>query len=322
MHFNFYPILGLVFTMIVTSSEAASWEALPKLPLGVGNAVCGMMDNDLIVAGGITWTNDTKIWLDKIWRFDGKQKVWHEAGKLPQAIAYPSFGQNARGIYFAGGADGKKCLPQSGFLDHELKFHVLGAVPQPLIYSACTVADGKLYVLAGAADPVDLQTTTNIFYSVDLKSGRIDALPDFPGGKVIVPTAAASRGRIYAFAGASINASNQAVNLETAFVYSIADAKWSAIKSVPISARGMTSCVLDENHIFLAGGYGQDFNDDAFIYDVKADSYTRTLSLPYRGMVSLIKSGNDLYCFGGEDKMRHRSDLFYRIPWKALLPAR
>ena len=83
--------------------------------------------------------------------------------------------------------------------------------------------------------------------------------------------------------------------------------------------RGLNSCVLDERHIFLAGGYKEDFTDEAFIYDTETDSYFKTAPLPYRGMVSLIKNGDNLYCLGGEDKMRHRSDLAYRIPWKALL---
>src|SRR4051812_41415378 len=120
MHFKLFPTLGLVLTMIVSSSKAASWEAMPKLPMGIGNSVCGIVDGDLVMAGGIMWTNDTKIWLDGIWRFNARQKVWSEAGKLPHPIAYASCGQTAEGIYFAGGADGKKCLPQSGFLNHGL----------------------------------------------------------------------------------------------------------------------------------------------------------------------------------------------------------
>ncbi|MEO5802675.1 MAG: hypothetical protein ABIR24_04030, partial [Verrucomicrobiota bacterium] len=204
-------------------------------------------------------------------------------------------------------------------LDRQYQFQKVGEISQPLVYSAATLVEGKLYIVAGGADVVDLSKLTNIFYSIDLKNGRVEKLPDFPGGNLIVPTAAALKGRIYVFTGASVDATNKAHNVNSAFVYSIAEAKWSAIKAFPFAVRGLNSCVLDDRHIFLAGGYKEDFTDEAFIYDTKTDSYFKTAPLPYRGMVSLVKIGDNLYCLGGEDKMRHRSDLAYRIPWNAFL---
>ena len=100
---------------LASAAEATSWEKLPSLPVGIGNGACGTVGNDLIIAGGITWQNDTKIWLDKTWRFDTKNKVWSEAGKLPYPLAYPAYGQTARDIYFAGGGDGKKTCPRAAF---------------------------------------------------------------------------------------------------------------------------------------------------------------------------------------------------------------
>lgn len=323
MRSKLLPTLASLSVMITFTTKAATWEKLPALPVGIGNFACGIIGSDLIIAGGITWQNDTKIWLDKIWRFDTKKKVWSEAGELPYPLAYPAYGQTARGIYFAGGGDGTKSLSASGLLDRELHYQKLGDVPQPLVYSASGVSGGKLYVVAGAADTADLKTATNLFYFVHLKTGHVEALRDFPGGKLIVPTAAALGGRIYVFAGAAFDATNhQAVNVDSAFVYSIADAKWSGIKPFPFPVRGLAGCVLDDRHILLAGGYKQDFTDEAFVYDTKTDTYFKTAPLPYQAMVSLIKAGSEIYCLGGEDKMKHRSDLIYRLPGKALLKER
>jgi N-acetylneuraminic acid mutarotase len=319
MHFKFPSIIVLVLAMAISSTEAASWEALPTLPVASGNFVCGALGDDLVVAGGITWKNDTKIWSDQIWRFDTKKSTWSEVGKLPHPLAYPACGQTADEIYFAGGSDGKKTVSEIGRLDRQFQFQKIGEVPLPLVYSASTLAGGKLFVVAGGADVVDLTTLTNVFYSIDVKSGHVERLADFPGGKLIVPTAAASKGRIYVFTGAFVDSTNKAINVNSAFVYSIGEAKWSAIKSFPFTVRGLNSCVLDERYIFLAGGYKEDFTDEAFIYDTKTNSYSKTRPLPYRGMVSFVRIGDNLYCFGGEDKMRHRSDLAYRISWKALL---
>jgi hypothetical protein len=76
---------------------------------------------------------------------------------------------------------------------------------------------------------------------------------------------------------------------------------------------------LDERHIYLAGGYRDDFTADAVIYDVKTDSYRKAKPLPYAAMVALVKCEGFVYCIGGEDKMKSRSDKFFRIPVSELL---
>jgi len=77
----------------------------------------------------------------------------------------------------------------------------------------------------------------------------------------------------------------------------------------------VTAVPLDDDHIYLAGGYGgemDDFTASAFIYDVKRDAYTAATPLPYAGMVSLVRDGGWLYCLGGEDRKQHRMDAFHR----------
>jgi hypothetical protein len=76
---------------------------------------------------------------------------------------------------------------------------------------------------------------------------------------------------------------------------------------------------LDENHIYIAGGYRDDFTAEAVIYEVKADSYRKAPSLPYAAMVGLVKMGEHVYCLGGEDKKQSRTDKFFRIPVAELL---
>lgn len=110
--------------------------------------------------------------------------------------------------------------------------------------------------------------------------------------------------------------------MDSTFVYSIAEATWNGIKPFPLPVRGLAAFVLDDRHILLAGGYKQDFTDEAFVYDTKTNSYFKTAPLPYRAMGSLVKAGSEIYCLDGEDKMKHRSDLVYRISWKELLKGR
>jgi hypothetical protein len=83
--------------------------------------------------------------------------------------------------------------------------------------------------------------------------------------------------------------------------------------------RGLTAIALDDQHIYLAGGYTDDFTADAFIYDVKSNTYSKSKALPYAAMVSLVKLDGFVYCLGGEDKKQSRTDKFFRIPVVELL---
>jgi N-acetylneuraminic acid mutarotase len=312
-------LLVLTFAMS-NPSNGASWEQMPSISIPSGNFACGTFGIDLVIAGGVTWKDGNKIWLDQIRRFDTKKKIWNDIGKLPHPIAYPAYAPTADGIFFAGGGDSKKTFPEIALLNHEFQFKNIGTVLHPLVLSGSSLVDGKLYVAAGAADAADLKTATNFFYSIELKTGQVENLPVFPGGNLIIPCAAGLNGKIYCFTGASFDAANsQAINSNSAFVYAVAEKKWSAIQRFPYSVHGLASCVLDDRHILLGGGYKQEFTDEAFIYDTKTDRYFKTKPLPYRAMAHFIKAGDDLYWLGGEDAMRHRSALVYRTSWRDLL---
>ena len=74
--------------------------------------------------------------------------------------------------------------------------------------------------------------------------------------------------------------------------------------------------MLDPRRIYLAGGYVSDevgFTPDAFIFDPEKPAYHPATPLPYAGMVTLVRSGEWVYCLGGEDRKRHRSAAVHRI---------
>ena len=308
----------LIFLMIQTMA-AADWKQLPSLPMGMGNFVAGTDGDDILLAGGISWKNDVKIWMDQTWRFHAKKGVWTEGGKLSHPIAYAAFAQNNGQVVFSGGSDGKVTLNEIGEFSPKLELNKISKIEKPTVYSATAIVDGKLFVIAGGADVVDLKTLTNRVYSIDLVTGKIDSLPDYPGGNLIVPTASAIGDGIFVFTGGYIDASNQAVNIDLSFVYHVKERSWTKISPYPLAVRGLGSCALDDRYILLGGGYTNNFTDAAFIYDTKTDKYVKTKALPYPAMATFLKTGENLYWLGGEDKMRHRSDLVYTTKWKGLL---
>jgi hypothetical protein len=93
---------------------------------------------------------------------------------------------------------------------------------------------------------------------------------------------------------------------------------------LPFAVRGLAAVALDGRHLYLAGGYKNDaegFTDRGFVYDIGEDHYRSTTSLPYRAIVGLVKSGEFVYCLGGEDKQQHRSAAVYRTKAATLSPA-
>ncbi len=312
------PAFAFTFFMIQILS-AQNWKQLPSLPMGMGNFVAGTAGDDILLGGGITWKNETKIWLDQIWRFDAKKSTWAEAGKLPQPLAYAAFAQSKNHLYFSGGSDGTKTSTDFCELNAKLDLKKIEKIERPTVYSATAICGKKLFVMAGGADAVDLKTLTNVCYSIDLSSGKTEMLPEFPGGNLIVPTAAAIHDAIYIFTGGYVQSDGKAVNVDSAFTFHVKDHVWKKIKAFPHAVRGLASCALDDRYIFLGGGYTNDFTDAAFIYDTKTDNYFPTKPLPYPAMATMIKAGENLYWLGGEDKMRHRSDLFYVTSWTELL---
>src|SRR5712672_3018291 len=95
----------LVFSVSMGLAAGGGWQALPPAPGGLGNFAGGTFGADLIVAGGITWRGEGKVWLDEIWRFDTKKHAWRESGKLPHPVAYAAWGQTGEGMILVGGGD-------------------------------------------------------------------------------------------------------------------------------------------------------------------------------------------------------------------------
>lgn len=304
----------------VASSSAVQWQRMPSLPEGIGGFVYGAIGNDLLVAGGISWRGDAKIYRDSILRFDFRAAQWRQIGSLSVPVAYAASGQAPKGIYFAGGTDGRTLHNIFGFLDSDLRLRVMSHLPQPLSLSAHAMGRNKLFIIAGGTDANDLKTITNLAYSLDLKTGKSAFLPPYPGGSLFLPTAAVLGGQVYVFGGGAWDAVNKrATNTSSAFTYSIKAGQWKPIKRYPFPVRGLAACPLDNRHILLGGGYGEGFTNFAAIYDKNRDEYTETVHVPVPAMASFIKAGDFIYWVGGEHAMRQRSEAVHRIRWKDLL---
>jgi N-acetylneuraminic acid mutarotase len=186
---------------------------------------------------------------------------------------------------------------------------------QPAVLSASGAIDGQIIIVGGTDDAANVKGLSRATIAFDPSMGTTRELAEFPGAGFGVAGSAVVGGELFVFAGVIWDAGHNAIaNTTDAHAFSLARNQWRSLAPYPVPVRGVTAVALDDHHIYLAGGYGaDDFTDQAFVYDVTRDRYVAAEALPYRGQVGLVKCGDYVYCIGGEDRMKHRTDAMYRI---------
>jgi len=271
-----------------------------------------------------------KHWLDGVWEFDPAAGKWTQQKKLSAPLAYAAFAEADHGLFMMGGTDGKTVTRQVLRWTPEGQ-KIVGSLPQPLMYAGAAAVGDEIYMVGGSADATDWSHLSDALLRINSVTGEVSDLPAIAGGPRILPAVAAAGGMIFVFGGSSDDSSSgQIKNLDAARAYSSAEQKWKSIRSFPSARRGMTACALDEDHILIGGGYGQNpadgsaqgFADELFVYSIREDRYRQVEKLPYAALgVGMARDGQTLYVFGGEDQNKHRSDKMMRCDWKELLKA-
>jgi len=322
---NIKSIIALMVQAVVAVAAPTppTWERVASLPVANGGFFSGVVDGNLLVAGGTAWDGDTKLWLDQIWSYDPAANAWQKAGRLPAAVAYPGSGYNRNALWFAGGSSGAETHQTLWKLGPKATLEKVAAIDRGAVYTAGALIGSTLYLVGGTDDQARLDRLTNAFVAIDVTTGAILALPNYPEKTLTTATAAAAGNQLFVFGGARWDAAAKTVaNHSSAYSYSPDTQRWDPLPPLPFAVRGLTAVTLDADHILIGGGYRSaeiGFVADAFIFNVKTRTYSPTLPLPYAAMVSLVRNGEWLYCIGGEDRMRHRSDAVFRIRWQNLL---
>jgi len=295
------------------SSAGEGWQRMPDLPEPNGGMICFAVGEDIFVAGGTNWENDTKKWLAKRWRFDAKVGAWKPLPPLPVPLAYAAGGA----FLTAGGSDGQKTSDSILEWKADRLPRQLARLPQPVTLAGAGFVDDRLFIVGGAADIADFSTVTAHCFEWRSGSEEVQRLPDYPAGPTALVAVAAGKRSIFAFTGATWEATGkQVVNRNAAFAFDLTTRTWKPISPYPFAARGVTAAALNAKQVFLAGGFKsteEGFTDESFIYDIASDRYVPSARLPIRSMVHLVRTGDWLWALGGEDKPKHRSAACWRI---------
>lgn len=300
-----------------------TWERRAALPVGNGGFVAGMIDGALVVAGGTSWQGEVKHWRDEIWAYAPATDRWDRVGRLPTAVAYPAVGYDGSSLWWVGGSAGDAALPGLWRLGPGLRPERIAPEVIGRVYAVGGVLAGRLLVLGGTDDQAALARLGPGFRAIELATGVSTELPPYPEGGLTGAAAVALGGRWFVFGGARWDAAAKTVvNHDAAHVFDFASRRWRKLPRLPHPGRGLAAVALDERRILIAGGYRNDaveFVADAVVFDVERDAYRPAPALPYAAMVTLVRDGAWLYCLGGEDRKRHRTDAVLRVEWRQWL---
>ena len=314
--------IGLMLLVLPLGATAASWEKLAPLPAPNGGFIGGEVQGTVIVLGGTNWEGDKKNWLNTVHRFDPAMLAWTTLESLPTPLAYGVGANLEGGLIVIGGSTGAS--PWGGVIrvfNGNVQAASNWGISSPAVLSAGGAIDGKIVVVGGSDDAANVRGLHREVRAWDINTGESRKLADFPGKGIGTAASATMAGELLVFAGATWDAMPPGVkNVADAWAFSLSRNEWRPLRPYPLGVRGLAAVVLDDRRIYLAGGYlADEFTDRAYVYDTEKDSYTPATALPYKGQVGLVRCGEFVYCIGGEDRLKHRSDAVHRLKVSELL---
>lgn len=275
-----------------------SWEKFPMFPPageqniqpGLAGAITGIIENDLIIAGGSNfpnkspWLGGTKKYYDNIFCINTSQAEngWRISNsRLPQPLAYSACISANNSIFCIGGEN--LSGPTSGVYkisteDNEICFETLTDFPIPVSNSGIAVIGNKLYVAGGTGNELTLST----FFSANVSDSILnwEKLPDLPvalSHAVVVSQWDGTEECIFILGGR--NKSGTFTHFfSTIWKYSPYQQKWENVGNIardnkkPVKLAAGTGATFSNRYIILFGG------DDGTLFN-KTEDFNHRISV-------------------------------------------
>lgn len=303
--------MRLLTALLLLAAPAMTlvWTERKSMARPESGGAAGLLDGELVVAGGTTWDGDTKQWLKDVQIYDPRQNAWRSGPALPAPLAYGPFVNSADGLEIFGGTDGREVHRESWKLDaSKSKWRSTGAVPADTLLGRAALIGGSVFIVGGCPDVADLAGCSDSVWRRD-DGGPWARVSSLPGGPLALPAIAVARNKVYIFGGCALPDTRTVVNRSAAYSYEPRTNTWATLHELPIAKRGASAVMISDRSILLFGGYtASSFSAEVIEYDIAANAYKLTTPMPVPLMgVEFVRSGRTLYGAGGEDRMRGRS---------------
>jgi solute:Na+ symporter, SSS family len=257
--------------------EPVSWRQLPSLPdpLGVAGAFCGLIDGQLVVAGGANfpdgapWEGGTKQWHSAIYCLDHPEGTWRTIGNLPHGLGYGVAISVADGLLCVGGSDADRHHADVLLIrlaGGQAEVSRLAPLPIPLALMAGALVDNVVYLGGGAEEPGEQAASRRVFcLRLDKLTGHLlenrqwEELPSLPGEPRLLPGAAALNGAFYLFGGVAVvteDGIHRRSYLRDGLRWDPRERSWRKIADCPqsLAAGPSPGPAIGPNHFLVLGG--------------------------------------------------------------------
>ena len=251
------------FSPSKTSIGTWAHRELPALPIPLIHNYSGIINNTLIVAGGLIQNDSNELWSDAIFALDPTQEAWTRIGTLPLPSGGGASVSIPDGLILLGGNSARGPLSQVIQLnfedgDQSLSFSFLPELPAPAATLTADLSGRKIFILHPSTLENDRAESWSINVSAPPEKRRWSALgaPPFSVGTQLASTVATGgngKPYIYYFGGKQKeNCLRAAFRLDPDAV--LPETKWMEIAPLPAGLAGSNALPAGQSHILLIGG--------------------------------------------------------------------
>ena len=280
----------LIFMLLAVSPPARSqnekifeWQEVTNLPPfgnqstanGIAGAFTGIIENKLIVAGGISFieseSGTTEVFHSDILILKENTNEWIKAGSLISPVAFGSSVTIEGGVLCFGGCYGGRILDDIIYLkwdDSKQKIVPLkcGNLPKSTAYGSAVELNGYIYIADGQSecDPTSAQNSFWRIKTADLLNGKNDwkVLPYWKGqpraSNMMVVQNNGNTECIYIFGGKNTsNGETQYLNdlqIFNPMDFENGKEAWQTGPEMPVYVSSGTAVPVGQNHILILSG--------------------------------------------------------------------
>ena len=317
-----------------SSAEGLVWSELAALPQPVGGPFVGVLEDQLLVAGGAhfptsLFAGGEKQWVADVFSLGAQVEAWRRVGSLPQPRAYGGAIALEDGLLLIGGGDATAhttAVTEIRIRDGQLAFEDWPALPQPNAFCGVARLGDHVYVAGGRVGPSSAEAL-GCFWRLDLnkRGAGWETLSSWPGPARLLPVVVAQDGGVLVASGAElITDAHNAVQrryLADAYFYK-PSIGWKACANLPRPAVAAPAAAVGSTHVLIFGGDTgaladqvmtlkddhPGFSREILAYHTVTDTWRQAGTLPATPVTTAAVSWRDQIVIPtGEDRPAHRS---------------
>jgi len=228
-----------------------TWHAPEKLPAKVARPTAGFLpDGRFLLAGGSDFVNGQKVYHSDIY-VRAQDGSWKKVGEFPQKIAEAATCETPKGVFSAGGTDGKTVYNHTALIAADGKRTRLADLPEPLKMGAAACDGKKVYVVA----------SKNVYaLELDTANASWQKIAELPGPKREQIVAAVQNGDqkeklLVVYGGYETDTK---MPLPDGHALVLSSGAWKKIANLPpkVTTIGSAFLASGNQHILLTGGFG------------------------------------------------------------------